>query len=128
MAMKRKWAMAVVGVLAAVGSSEAGVRVGVRVGPRVAVAHRVVVRAPVLRVWTAPTVVVTRGYGELQVEVEPDRARVFIDGKGQGKGDTRETLRAGTHRVKVMLADGREASQTVQIRGGQRTIAKLDLD
>lgn len=131
--MQGKWVLAMAGMLAAAGSAEAGVRAAVRVGPVVrprvvAVSHPIVVRGPGLRVWAGPRVVVAAGFGELKVEVEPDRARVFIDGQDQGKGDTTQTLRAGTHRVKVTLADGREASQTVQVAGGRRTTVRLDLD
>ncbi len=133
--MQGKWAFAVAWILtAATGSAEAGVRVGVgvhvspTVRPRVVAASRpVVVRGPVLRVWGGPRIVVATGFGELKVEVEPDRARVFIDGKDQGKGDTTQTLRAGAHWVKVKLADGREASQTVHIDGGRRTTVRLEL-
>ncbi len=132
--MQGKWAFAVAWILTAAGSAEAGVRMGVgvhvspTVRPRVVAASRpVVVRGPVLRVWGGPRIVVATGFGELKVEVEPDRARVFIDGKDQGKGDTTQTLRAGAHRVKVKLADGREASQTVHIDGGRRTTVRLEL-
>ncbi len=131
--MQRKWTLAAAVVVAAgpwASAAEAGVRVGVRVGPRprvVAVSRPVVVRTPVLRVWAGPRIAAAPGFGQLQVEVEPDRAQVFIDGDNEGRGDTVETLRAGKHTVRVRTADGREAAQTVHVTAGHRTIVKLEL-
>ena len=120
--MQVKMAMAVAGILAA-GSAEAGARVVVHRRPR-----PVVVRAPVLRVSTGAVVAVTSGHGRLHVEVDPERARVYVDGRYAGRGDTTRTLRAGRHVVRVVLADGREAMETVRVDAGRITLARLDLN
>jgi hypothetical protein len=134
--MHLKMAMAVAGVLVA-GSAEAGVRVVVRSRPRpVLVAARtvvapapVVVRVPVLRVSAGGVVVAARpGHGRLHVEVDPERAKVYVDGRYLGRGDTTRILRAGRHVVRVVLADGREALETVRVDAGRLTVARLDLN
>jgi hypothetical protein len=133
--MHLKMAMALAGVLAA-GSAEAGVRVVVRSRPRpVLVAARtvvtpvpVVVRVPVLRVSAGGVVVARPGHGRLHVEVDPERAKVFVDGRYLGRGDTTRILRAGRHVVRVVLADGREALETVRVDAGRLTVARLDLN
>lgn len=124
-------AMAVAGLLAA-GGADAGVRVVVArprpVPVRVAAAPAVVVRTPVLRVSVGGAVVVRRGYGRLHVEVDPERAGVFLDGRYVGRGDTTRILRAGRHVVRVVLRDGREAAETVRVDAGRLTVARLDLN
>jgi hypothetical protein len=87
----------------------------------------VVVRAPVLRVSPGPVVVERAGYGRLHVEVDPERARVYVDGRYVGRGDTTRTLRAGRHVVRVVLSNGREAAETVHVDAGRITRARLDL-
>ncbi len=128
--MQRKWILAAAVVVAGswTSAAEAGVHVHVGHRPRVvAVARPVVVRPPVLRVWAGPRIVAAPGFGQLEVEVEPDRAQVFIDGDNEGRGDTLETLRAGRHTVRVRTADGREAVQIVYVAAGRRTTVKLEL-
>jgi hypothetical protein len=122
--------MAVAAVAGLAGPSEAGWRV-VRVARRpvvVAAAPVVTVRTPVLRVSVVGTVTERRGYGRLHVEVDPERARVYVDGRYQGRGDITRTLRAGRHSVRVVLADGRAASQTVDVDAGHLTRVRLDLN
>lgn len=87
----------------------------------------VAVRAPRLNVIVVGPVEARRGYGKLHVEVEPERARVYVDGRYQGRGDTNEILRAGRHRVRVRLNDGREASATVHVDAGQWTRVRLEV-
>jgi hypothetical protein len=87
----------------------------------------VAVRAPRLHVVVVGPVDVRRGHGKLHVEVEPERAKVYIDGRYQGRGDTNEVLRAGRHRVRVQLNDGREAFQTVHVDAGRWTRVRLEL-
>ena len=71
---------------------------------------------------------VRRGHGRLHIEVSPERAKVYVDGRYKGRGDQNLVLRAGAHRVKVVLGDGREVeSETVHIRAGELTRAHLDL-
>jgi PEGA domain-containing protein len=89
----------------------------------------VTVRAPHLRVvLVGPAVHPRHGYGELHVNVDPERARVYIDGRYVGRGDTTRVLPAGRHTVRVVLADGRDASETVHVEAGRLTRARLDLD
>jgi hypothetical protein len=90
-------------------------------------ARVVVVRAPVLRVIAGPVVVERGGHGRLHVEVEPERARVYLDGRYVGRGDVTRALRAGRHVVRVVLNDGREAAQTVHVDAGRVTRARLEL-
>jgi hypothetical protein len=90
--------------------------------------RRVVVRTPVLRVHVGTVVTERRGYGRLHVEVDPERARVYIDGRYQGRGDLTRSLRAGRHTVRVVLNDGRRAAETVWVDHGRLTVARLDLD
>jgi hypothetical protein len=127
--MHVKMAVAVVGVLAA-GSAEAGARWIVRPRPVVVAAPApvVVVRRPVLRVSTGVVVVERKGYGRLHVEVDPERARVYVDGHYIGRGDATRTLREGRHTVRVVLRDGRQASETVHVDAGHVTVARLDLN
>jgi hypothetical protein len=133
--MHVKMAVAVAGILAA-GSAEAGVRVVMRSRPRpvlvstrvVAAPAPVVVRTPVLRVSAGGAVVVKPGYGRLHVEVDPERAKVYVDGRYLGRGDTTRILRAGRHVVRVVLGDGREALETVRVDAGRVTLARLDLN
>jgi len=130
-----KTAVALAGMLAA-GSAEANVRVVVRSRPRPVLAARrvvvapapvVVVRTPVLRVTGGSVVVEKTGYGRLHVEVDPERAKVYVDGHYLGRGDATRTLRAGRHVVRVVLNGGREAAETVHIDAGRLTVARLDL-
>jgi ferric-dicitrate binding protein FerR (iron transport regulator) len=89
----------------------------------------VVVRAPHLRITAVgPAHRVRRGYGELHVNVDPERARVYIDGRYVGRGDTTRVLHAGGHTVRVVLGDGRVAAETVHVEAGRLTRAHLDLD
>lgn len=132
--MHVKIAMAVAGILAA-GGAEAGVRVVVRPRPVLvsaravsAPARVVVARTPVLRVSAGGVVVAKPGHGRLHVEVDPERARVYVDGRYLGRGDTTRILRAGRHVVRVVLADGREAFETVRVDAGRLTVARLDLN
>jgi PEGA domain-containing protein len=87
----------------------------------------VVVRAPRLHVAVVGPVEVRRGHGKLHVEVEPERAKVYIDGRYQGHGDTNEVLRAGSHQVRVVLNDGREALRTVHVDAGRWTRVRLEI-
>ena len=145
-------ALALAGGALAGGTAEAGVRVVVRprvhavvrpavvarpvyVAPRpvyapapVYTSAAVVVRAPMLRVSVGEVVVERRGYGRLHVNVDPERARVYIDGRYTGRGDLTRTLRAGRHTVRVVLNDGRAALETVTIDAGRVTVARLDLN
>lgn len=105
------------------GTAEAGVRVVARPLVRPVV----VVRTPVLRVSAGEVVVERRGYGRLHVNVDPERARVYIDGRYQGRGDLTRSLRAGRHTVRVVLNDGRAALETVHVDAGRVTVARLDL-
>jgi hypothetical protein len=88
----------------------------------------VVVRRPRLAVVTRVAVPVRRGYGELHIEVDPERAKVWVDGRYVGRGDTTQVVRAGHHTVRVELASGEDASQTVDVDAGHRTRVRLDLD
>ena len=89
----------------------------------------VVVRVPHLRVvLVGPAAHPRHGFGELHVNVDPERARVFIDGRYVGRGDTTRVLHSGRHTVRVVLADGRDASETVHVEAGRLTRARLDLD
>jgi hypothetical protein len=132
--MWSKLAMAMA-VLTVAGAAEAGVRVSAHVHVR-PVAFRpgpvVVRRAPVLvtptlRYRVAGPVVVGASLGELAVQVEPDRARVYVDGSYVGRGDTTNVIVAGTHSVRVVLSDGREARQSVHVAAGHLTRVALDL-
>ena len=116
--------MRVLSVIAGVGVAAASL-----VAPAAAVARPVVVvRAPVLRVSAGPVVVERAGYGRLHVEVDPGRARVYVDGRYLGRGDTTRVVRAGRHVVRVVLNDGREAAQTVHVDAGRLTRARLDIN
>lgn len=132
--MLSKLATVMTGVLIA-GAAEAGVRVGahIHVRPVLVRPTAVVVRpapmrvAPALRVWVGGPVVLGAGYGELDVEVEPDKASVYIDGKYAGRGDMTKILWVGTHSVRVVLADGREIRQSVFVQTGRLTRLTLEL-
>src|SRR5262245_3810836 len=116
--------MRVLSVIACVGVAAAALA-----SPEVAAARTVVVvRAPVLRVLPGPVVVERAGYGRLHVEVDPERARVYVDGRYLGRGDATRALRAGRHVVRVVLNDGREAVETVHVDAGRTTRARLDLN
>lgn len=83
---------------------------------------------PVLRITLGETVAVKKkGYGRLDVNVEPERARVFVNSQFRGRGDRRLVLPPGTHRVRVVLNDGREASESVRIDAGRVTHVRLEL-
>lgn len=131
--MQGTLALALASVMAAA-TAEAGVGVAVRVRaglvPRPAGVYTgpMLVRGPVLRVTVGGAVVVKKGHGRLHVEVEPERAKVYIDGRYVGRGDQTRILRAGRHRVRVELADGREAGETVRIDAGQLTRVRLELN
>jgi hypothetical protein len=114
----RGWAALSVAVVGILGPACASA------GPRRAV---VAVRAPRLHAVVVGPVDVRRGHGTLHVEVEPERAKVYVDGRYQGRGDTNEVLRAGRHRVRVVLNDGREAFQTVHVDAGRWTRVRLEL-
>jgi hypothetical protein len=115
--------MRVLAMIACVGVTAAGLAV-----PAPAAARPVVVvRVPVLRVFAGPAVVERAGHGRLHVQVDPERARVYVDGRYLGRGDTTRTLRAGRHVVRVVLNDGREAVETVHVAAGRLTRARLDL-
>lgn len=106
-----------------------GVAAAALAAPEAALARPVVVvRTPVLRVFAGPVVVERAGYGRLHVEVDPERARVYVDGRYLGHGDTTRALRAGRHVVRVVLNDGREAVETVHVEPGHITRARLDLN
>jgi len=92
--------------------------------------HRVevVAGAPRLRVVVVGSVRTRRDYGKLHVNVNPERARVFIDGVYQGRGDVTRVLRAGRHSVRVELRNGASAHETVYVEDGQLTRVRLDLD
>lgn len=81
-----------------------------------------------IHVYVGQRVAVKRGYGKLHVNVDPERAKVYIDGNYQGRGDCTRTLRAGRHTVRVVLANGRRASEVVRVEEGHITKARLDLD
>ena len=116
--------MRVLSVIACVGVAAATLA-----APAAAVARPVVVvRTPVLRAFAGPVVVERAGYGRLHVEVDPERARVYVDGRYLGRGDTTRALRAGRHVVRVVLSDGREAAETVQVAAGRLTRARLELN
>jgi hypothetical protein len=135
--MQIKVAAAALAAVLAAGSADAGVRV-VRVSRRPVVVHTrpvvvashpvVAVRTPALRVTVVGTVSEKRGHGRLHVNVDPERARVYVDGRYQGRGDVTRTLREGRHTVRVVLADGREAVQTVHVDAGHLTRVRLDLN
>lgn len=122
----------------AAGTAEARTRVvvvGHAARPVVGAARRpvyvrpvVAVRAPILRVNVGAVVVEQRGHGRLHVEVDPERARVYVDGRYEGRGDVTRTLREGRHTVRVVLGDGRTAAETVHVEAGHLTVARLDLD
>ena len=114
----RGWAALSVAVVGIVGPACASAA-----PPRAVVA----VRAPRLHVVVVGPVETRRCYGKLHVEVEPERAKVYVDGRYQGRGDTNEVLRAGRHRVRVVLNDGREAFQTVHVDAGRWTRVRLEL-
>lgn len=86
------------------------------------------VRAPILKVHVGGVIHVRRGHGQLDVEVSPERAKVYVDGQYRGRGDKRLVLPAGFHRVKVVLGDGREVeAETVHVDAGHTTRVHLDL-
>jgi hypothetical protein len=89
----------------------------------------VVVRTPHLRVVSTEVIVVEPGRGRLHVNVDPERARVYVDGRYAGRGDQNLVVRPGNHRVRVVLNNGnRSASETVRVEPGHLTRVKLDLD
>ena len=102
--------------------------IGVRVGPaRVIHAHSpVVAYRPALRVWVADRVALPAGLGRLEIEVEPDRARVYLDGQSLGRGDTARALRAGRHQLRV-VGPGGSATQFVEVRPGRVTRVEIKL-
>jgi hypothetical protein len=77
---------------------------------------------------TGVVVVERKGYGRLHVNVDPERARVYVDGRYIGRGDATRTLREGRHTVRVVLRDGRTAAETVHVDAGRVTVARLDLN
>lgn len=84
--------------------------------------------AATLRVTVGVTVRVKRGHGRLDIEVAPERAKVYLDGRYLGRGDKQRVVRAGAHRVKVVLGDGREVeAETVHVDAGRVTHVHLDL-
>lgn len=85
--------------------------------------------AATLRVHLGADVRVKRGHGRLDIEVAPERAKVYLDGRYVGRGDTRRVVRAGTHRVKVVLGNGHAVeAETVHVTAGRVTHVKLHLD
>lgn len=96
--------------------------------PNAEAARRVVVvqRTPHLRVVATEVVVVEPGRGRLHVNVDPERARVYVDGRYEGRGDKDLVLRPGNHRVRVLVGN-RAASETVRVEPGHVTRVKLDL-
>jgi len=88
----------------------------------------VVVAAPLLRVSAGEVVGEPSGHGRLHVNVDPERARVYVDGRYEGRGDVTRTLREGEHTVRVVLNDGRQAAETVRVEAGRLSIARLDLN
>jgi hypothetical protein len=117
MTMRNKVAVAVLTMLAA-GAVQA------------AEAARVVVvrRTPHLRVVATEVVVVEPGRGRLHVNVDPERARVYVDGRYEGRGDKDLILRPGDHRVRVVVNGNREVIETVRVEPGRVTRVRLDLD
>lgn len=97
--------------------------------PRVVRCRVVVgVRTPVLSVHVGGPIHVRRGHGRLDIEVSPERAKVYVDGAYRGRGDKLLVLPAGFHRVKVVLGDGREVeAETVHVEAGRTTRVHLDL-
>ena len=90
--------------------------------------HAVVaVRAPRLHVVVVGPVEVRRGHGKLHVEVEPERAKVFIDGRYQGQGRHERGAARRTAPRARRLNDGREALQTVHVDAGRWTRVRLEL-
>ena len=118
------WALVLVmgGSLVPSAPAEAAVAMRTRVVVRAPRAPRLRIVTPVL----APRV--RQGHGELHVEVDPERAKVWVDGRYIGRGDTTQVVRSGRHTVRVELENGEDASQTVHVDGGHRTNVKLDLD
>lgn len=115
--MRSRLAVAVLAMLAAgtVPAAEAARRV-------------VVVRTPHLRVVSTEVVVVEPGRGRLHVNVDPERARVYVDGRYEGRGDKDLLLRPGNHLVRVVVNGNRSASETVKVEPGHVTRVRLDLD
>ena len=87
----------------------------------------VVKRVPHLRIIGTEVVEVEPGRGRLHVNVEPNRARVWVDGRSLGRGDKNVILPAGLHTVRVIIG-GREAIEKVRVDAGHVTRVKLDLD
>jgi len=92
--------------------------------------RRVVVvgRTPHLRVIATEVVVVEPGRGRLHLNVDPERARVYVDGRYEGRGDQDLLVRPGNHRVRVVVGGNREVIETVRVEPGHVTRVKLDLD
>ena len=92
-------------------------------------AARVVIvkRVPHLHIIGTEVVEVEPGRGRLHVNVEPNRARVWVDGRSLGRGDKNVILPAGLHTVRVIIG-GREAIEKVRVDAGHVTRVKLDLD
>jgi hypothetical protein len=88
----------------------------------------VVGRAPHLRVVVVGSVRTKRGHGKLHINVDPERARVFIDDVFQGRGDVTRVVRAGRHQVRVELGSGATVVESVPVDAGQLTRVRLDLD
>ncbi len=111
------------GAIALAGSLALAVAAEVRSAPLT-----VSVLAARIHVYVGERVHVRPGYGKLHVNVDPERAKVYIDGRYQGRGDCTRTLREGRHTVRVVLANGRRASEVVRVEDGHLTRARLDLD
>jgi hypothetical protein len=119
--MKAQIALTLVAALAGGSLTSAAPR------PRV-VRAGVVVRTPALSIHVGGPIRVRHGHGRLDVEVSPERAKVYVDGRYYGRGDKRLTLPAGFHRVKTVLGDGREVeAETVHVTAGRLTRVRLDL-
>lgn len=95
-------------------------------GPAVA-ARRLVVRTPHLRVIGTEVIEVEPGRGRLHVNVEPNRARVWVDGRNLGRGDKNVVLPPGIHTVRVIVGR-REVIEKVRVEPGRVTRVRLDLD
>jgi hypothetical protein len=130
--MIKRMLVGTLAMMLAAPSVQAGVRFAVRFGKPyrphpVRLVRHSVAPVPAFRVAVGPRVAVHHGFGRLAVEVEPHRARVYIDGRYEGRGDTIETLRAGLHSVKAVLPDGRRIRRTVRVKPGRLTTIHLDL-
>jgi hypothetical protein len=84
-------------------------------------------KAGVLKVTVGETVVVKAGFGRLDINVSPERARVYVDRRLLGTGDQSVVKSAGSHRVKVVLGDGRSLSESVRVDSGRVTRVSISL-